>query len=345
MPANLCRTHHLKTNSDKRTLLELREREEITMAFCINCGSELPDGAKFCISCGTPNAAPALAPSPEPAPVPVEQPAEQPVPEQAAPQSQAAPKVVKRSVQGGGFGKIMMIIVGALIALTIILGLIAIIKNAVGGSSGSLEGAGSGTALTEILDKTAATHYGGGTSKPSDSSTSSDDGEDFRGDHEESFDGEESADTEDAGKGDDIAGETAGGSTNFEILPWGKKEGGVEFTVDIPAGWSWREDYSWIVEDNENAVVTGLPFIEFKVEKSLDKFDKYKDSFENLKDIDDRVIGGVTMKGRTYKNCGYDKTQYLAQIDDERAVSIVIVKCDLSDGSVASGILDSIKMQ
>ena len=35
-------------------------------------------------------------------------------------------------------------------------------------------------ALTEILDKTAATHYGGGTSKPSDSSTSSDDGEDFR---------------------------------------------------------------------------------------------------------------------------------------------------------------------
>ena len=309
------------------------------MAFCINCGSELPDGAKFCISCGTPNAAPAPAPSPEPAPVPVEQPAEQPVPEQAA------PKVVKRSVQGGGFGKIMMIIVGALIALTIILGLIAIIKNAVGGSSGSLEGAGSGTALTEILDKTAATHYGGGTSKPSDSSTSSDDGEDFRGDHEESFDGEESADTEDAGKGDDIAGETAGGSTNFEILPWGKKEGGVEFTVDIPAGWSWREDYSWIVEDNENAVVTGRPFIEFKVEKSLDKFDKYKDSYENLKDIDDRVIGGVTMKGRTYKDCGYDKTQYLAQIDDERAVSIVIVKCDLSDGSVASGILDSIKMQ
>ena len=188
MPANLCRTHHLKTNSDKRTLLELREREEITMAFCINCGSELPDGAKFCMSCGTPNAVPAPAPSPEPAPAPGEQPAEQPVPEQAAPQSQEAPKVVKRSVQGGGFGKIMMIIVGALIALAIIIGLIAIIKNAVGGSSGSLEGAGSGTALTEILDKTAATHYGGGTSKPSDSSTSSDDGEDFRRDHEESFD-------------------------------------------------------------------------------------------------------------------------------------------------------------
>ena len=314
------------------------------MAFCINCGSELPDGAKFCMSCGTPNAAAAAAPAPEPAPepvpestpAPIEQPAEQPAPQQAA------PKAVNRSVQGGGFGKKIMIIAGALIALAIILGIIIIIKNAVGGSSKSLNGAGSGTALTEILDKTAATHYGGGTSKPSNSS---DDDDDFWGDREESFDGEESADTEDAGKGDDIAGETEGGSASFEILPWGKKEGGVEFTVDIPAGWSWREDYSWIVEDNENAVVTMLPFIEFKVEKSLDKFDKYKDSYENLKDIDDRVIGGVTMKGRTYKDCGYDKTQYLAQIDDERAVSIVIVKCDLSDGSVASGILDSIKMQ
>ena len=187
------------------------------MAFCINCGSELPDGAKFCMSCGTPNAAPAPAPSPEPAPVPVEQPAEQPaeqpVPEQAAPQSQAAPKVVKRSVQGGGFGKIMMIIVGALIALTIILGLIAIIKNAVGGSSGSLEGAGSGTALTEILDKTAATHYGGGTSKPSNSSD--DDGKD----------------AEDGGNGGKSEGGRSSGAATSTTLHQGW------YYADYPAGY------------------------------------------------------------------------------------------------------------
>ncbi|MBQ6319377.1 MAG: zinc ribbon domain-containing protein [Lachnospiraceae bacterium] len=180
------------------------------MAFCINCGSELPDGAKFCMSCGTPNAAAAAVPAPapepmpeptpvpeptpepmpepapeptpvpEPAPAPVEQPAEQPVPQQAAPQSQAAPKVVKRSVQGGGFGKIMMIIIGALIALVIILGMINVIMNVVGGSSSkSSKGAVSGTALAELLDKTAATHYGGGTSKPSNSSD--DDGKDAEG--------------------------------------------------------------------------------------------------------------------------------------------------------------------
>ena len=183
------------------------------MAFCINCGSELPDGAKFCMSCGTPNAAPAPAPSPEPAPVPVEQSAEQPVPEQAAPQSQAAPKVVKRSVQGGGFGKIMMIIVGALIALTIILGLIAIIKNAVGGSSGSLEGAGSGTALTEILDKTAATHYGGGTSKPSNSSD--DDGKD----------------AEDGGNGGKSEGGRSSGAATSTTLHQGW------YYADYPAGY------------------------------------------------------------------------------------------------------------
>lgn len=35
-----------------------------TMAFCINCGNQLPDGARFCASCGTPvNSAPAQDPS------------------------------------------------------------------------------------------------------------------------------------------------------------------------------------------------------------------------------------------------------------------------------------------
>ena len=45
------------------------------MAFCINCGSQIPDGAKFCPSCGTPVASiptPAPAPVPEPIPAPKE---------------------------------------------------------------------------------------------------------------------------------------------------------------------------------------------------------------------------------------------------------------------------------
>ena len=34
------------------------------MAFCTHCGAKLPDGAKFCTTCGTPIAAPTANPTP-----------------------------------------------------------------------------------------------------------------------------------------------------------------------------------------------------------------------------------------------------------------------------------------
>jgi hypothetical protein len=37
------------------------------MAFCTRCGAQIPDGAKFCTSCGAPVAAPAANPTPRPA--------------------------------------------------------------------------------------------------------------------------------------------------------------------------------------------------------------------------------------------------------------------------------------
>ena len=43
---------------------------------------------------------------------------------------------------------------------------------------------------------------------------------------------------------------------------------------------------------------------------------------KTTKDIDDRVIGGITFKGRTYKHIGYEWIQYRAAIDDNRALSI-----------------------
>ena len=52
----------------------------------------------------------------------------------------------------------------------------------------------------------------------------------------------------------------------------------------------------------------------------MEDFDYYKDKFENYQDIEDRVIGGITFKGRTYKYIGYNWIQYVAQIDDGRTV-------------------------
>lgn len=211
------------------------------MAFCINCGNQVPDGAKFCHVCGTPVVAvpsatpdpepvneepvvegPVVEPGPEPvveetvvepAPEPVAkepvlenpqghptingkvytgypenyvapQPAPGPVPQQqAAPQKQQqapqskkpakaqkppkAPKQPKQPGQGGGFGTVMMIIVGALIALAIILSIIGFVLKAVGVIGGASKSAGSGTALTELLDSAAATYYNGGSSPAS----------------------------------------------------------------------------------------------------------------------------------------------------------------------------------
>ena len=63
------------------------------------------------------------------------------------------------------------------------------------------------------------------------------------------------------------------------------------------------------------------------------KFDFYKDKFENYQEIGEREIGGVTFQGRTYKRIGYEWTEYIAQIEEGKAVSIGIVKADISEGT------------
>ena len=72
--------------------------------FCTNCGAQVPDGSKFCTSCGSPiAAAPAPAPAPvPPAPVPEPvvpsapepAPASEPIPAPPTPEQVAAPEPV-----------------------------------------------------------------------------------------------------------------------------------------------------------------------------------------------------------------------------------------------------------
>lgn len=70
--------------------------------FCTNCGAQVPDGSKFCTSCGSPiAAAPAPAPAPEPAttpeppaPEPVATPVPEPIPAPPTPEPVAAPEPV-----------------------------------------------------------------------------------------------------------------------------------------------------------------------------------------------------------------------------------------------------------
>ena len=129
---------------------------------------------------------------------------------------------------------------------------------------------------------------------------------------------------------------------SVDIYPWSEKEDHVTVSMEIPeSGWAYDEKKDHLVE-NEDVETFGAGFIQFELEKDIEKFDFYKDKFENYKDIDDREIGGVTFVGRTYKNIGYDWTEYIAQLDDDHAMSIGIVRVDISDGSMGDKILNSI---
>ena len=134
-------------------------------------------------------------------------------------------------------------------------------------------------------------------------------------------------------------------STTYEIFEFGSKENSVKVTLDQPeSGWSWDEKKSEIIE-SDDINTFGAGFIKFTVNKSVDKFDTYMDKFENYTDIEDRVIGGVTMKGRTYDYIGYSWTEYVAELADGKAIAIGIVRVDIEDGTMGDKILNSIKFE
>ena len=109
---------------------------------------------------------------------------------------------------------------------------------------------------------------------------------------------------------------------SVEVAQFAKDDVKVKIMTKIPvSGWSYDEGKRCLVE-NDDPTAFGAGAIQFEVRENVEKFDFYKDDFENYQDIEDRVIGGITFRGRTYRNIGYDWIQYIAQLDDGRALSI-----------------------
>ena len=81
----------------------------------------------------------------------------------------------------------------------------------------------------------------------------------------------------------------------------------------------------------------------FKIEckESLEKIDFYKDSFENLTELEPRTIGGIGMEGRSYKNVGMNWIEYYGEIAEGVWVSIKLTGVDLSEGTETEAILTS----
>ena len=91
---------------------------------------------------------------------------------------------------------------------------------------------------------------------------------------------------------------------SVEIAQFAKDDVKVKIMTKIPvSGWSYDEGKRCLVE-NDDPTAFGAGAIQFKVRENVEKFDFYKDDFENYQDIEGRVIGGISFRGRTYRNIG-----------------------------------------
>ena len=132
---------------------------------------------------------------------------------------------------------------------------------------------------------------------------------------------------------------------SVEIAQFAKDDVKVKIMTKIPvSGWSFDDSGRCLVE-NDDPTAFGAGAIRFEVRTNVEDFDYYKDKFENYQDIEDRVIGGITFKGRTYKYIGYDWIQYVAQIDDGRALSIGLTELECVPGTMPDIILNNITFQ
>ena len=132
---------------------------------------------------------------------------------------------------------------------------------------------------------------------------------------------------------------------SVEISQFAKDDVKVKIMTKIPvSGWSFDDRGRCLVE-NDDPTAFGAGAIRFEVRTNVEDFDYYKDDFENYQDIDDRVIGGITFKGRTYKHIGYNWIQYVAQIDDGRALSIGLTKLECVPGTMPDIILNNMTIK
>ena len=132
---------------------------------------------------------------------------------------------------------------------------------------------------------------------------------------------------------------------SVEIAQFAKDDVKVKIMTKIPvSGWSFDDGGRCLVE-NDDPTAFGAGAIRFEVRTNVEDFDYYKDKFENYQDIEDRVIGGITFHGRTYRRIGYDWIQYIAQLDDNRALSIGLRNMDCVPGTMPDIILNNMTFQ
>lgn len=140
-------------------------------------------------------------------------------------------------------------------------------------------------------------------------------------------------------------GSTAMKDFSVKVAQFAHDEVNVTIQTTIPTkGWSYDEGKRRLVE-NDDPDRFGAGAIRFEVRKKVEDFDYYKKDFKNYQEIEDRTFDGISFRGRTYKNIGYDWIEYIAQIDDGRALSIGLQNLPCEPGTMTDVILTNIKIK
>ena len=107
----------------------------------------------------------------------------------------------------------------------------------------------------------------------------------------------------------------------------------------------WSTDNKDSIVENEDPDAFGAGAIRFKLRENMEKLESSKDSYKNFQEIEDRVIGGITFKGRTYEYIGWDWIEYVAQIDEGRFLSVALTDLDCFEGTMPDVILNNMTFQ
>ena len=130
------------------------------------------------------------------------------------------------------------------------------------------------------------------------------------------------------------------------VSEFAHEDNALTLRMEIPAeGWTWSENKTKLVNSEDPSDDFGKAFIQFKLKAAAEDFDFYRDSFENYQELGTRVIAGITMTARSYKYIGYEWVEHVGQVREGAALSIGIVRADVSEGSIASMILDSLVIE
>jgi hypothetical protein len=87
------------------------------------------------------------------------------------------------------------------------------------------------------------------------------------------------------------------------------------------------------------------PRIQFELRGTMEEVDTYMNDASNLEELDSRRIGGIDMKGRTYKLWGMQWIEYYGELPDGLWMTVKISKVSLDAGSEGSDILDHVTFE